>query len=354
MQKLSQLFVPAADSIERPGKNLDDGSNPSFEGRLVQKIKKQRIEPGSYQGVYLATPSGQLLAGSHEAIHDVRKVEKLMREGLEKWQGFSPAERLMTKEVLAEAVAELEDFEGRSQYPQNGLVLSAICRDLPRGNSGKPSRRNAYNQDYAWFRKGEARALLPKQPVKGTKQKVQRDLVERLARFHFVDLVRGHTSSYPQKAVEHAELIAEVIDVKGTLVSLSYKGRTRTAEVHDGVHLEGKWNAAGPGIPKLQKRGVDATLEGQAVYDLKAEKFVSFDLLALSVRWGGNAYNGRLDARDFGPAPMGIVLNLAGDNVAEQVPPLFFGSWAASWASPYARPRPRLTLVPAWPVWNRS
>src|SRR5437763_953714 len=47
----------------------------------------------------------------------------------------------------------------------------------------------------------------------------------------------------------------------------------------DGVHIEGKWNAKGPGIPTLQTRGIDARLEGQAVYDLKAEKFVSFDLL---------------------------------------------------------------------------
>jgi hypothetical protein len=47
----------------------------------------------------------------------------------------------------------------------------------------------------------------------------------------------------------------------------------------------------------------------------------------LSERWGGNAYNGRLDERDFGPAPMGIVLKLAGDSAAERVPPLFFKSY---------------------------
>ena len=112
--------------------------------------------------------------------------------------------------------------------------------------------------------------------------------------------------------------------MKGNLVSLRFKGRTRTSEVHDGVHIEGKWNRPGPGIPKLQKRGVDARLEGQAVYDLNTEKFVSFDLVALSSRWGGNAYNGRLNDRDFGPAPMGIVLKLAGNSAAEQVPPMFF------------------------------
>lgn len=326
MQELSEKFVPAADQIERPGKSLEDGT--SFESRLVQKIKKQCNDLASYQGVFVATPNGLLLAGSHEDMHDPRKVEKLMRQGLEKWAKQSPVERLMTKEVFAQAVAELGEVNRRSRYPQDGLVLRVICRDLPR--SAKPSNspsRNAYNQDFAWFRKEEARAFVPRQPIKGARQEVQRDLLERLARFHFVDLVRGHTASFPQQAVEHAGLASEVIDVKGNLVSLSYKGRTRASEVHDGVHIEGKWNAMGPGIPKVQTRGIDAKLEGQAVYDLKAEKFVSFDLLALSERWGGNAYNGRLDELDFGPAPMGIVLNLAGGSAAEQVAPLFFNSY---------------------------
>jgi hypothetical protein len=183
LQELSAKLIPTADQIERPGKSLEEGT--SFESRFVQKIKKQCNNLATYQGVFLATPSGLLLAGSHEAIHDARKVEKLMREGLEKWGKLSTAERLMTREVLARATAELAQVEGKSQFPQDGLVLRVIYRDLPR--SPKPSTspsRNAYNQDYAWFRKAEARALLPARPIKGAKGKVPRDLVERMARFH--------------------------------------------------------------------------------------------------------------------------------------------------------------------------
>jgi hypothetical protein len=318
--------IPTADAIERPGKSLEEGNN--FESLFVQKIKKEANNLATYQGVFLATPSGFLLAGSHEATHDARKVEQVMLKGLEKWAKLLPAERLMTKDKLALAVAELEAVEGQSQYPADGLVLSVICRDLPRAKKPKASvYGNPYNQDYAWFRKDEARAFLPKQLVQGAKWNVPRDLLERLACFHFVDLVRGHTASFPKKAVEHAELTAEVIDVQGHLVSLGYKGRTRTSEIHDGVHIEGKWNAKGPGIPEPQTRGVDAKLEGQAVYDLKAERFVSFEMVASAERWGGNAYNGRLDERDFGPAPLGFVLQLAGNNPAERIPPMFFKAY---------------------------
>jgi hypothetical protein len=322
LQELSAKVIPTADQIERPGKSLEEGT--TFESRLVQKIKKQCNDLATYQGVFVVTPSGLLLAGSHEASHDARKVEMLLRQGLEKWGKLSAAQRLMTRAVFAKAVAELGEVEGKSQFPRDGLVLSMICRDLPRSKPSTSPSRNAYNQDYAWFRKAEAPAFLPEKLIKGARWKVRRDLVERLARFHFVDLVRGHTAPFPQRAVEHAELTATVVDVKGSLVSLGYKGRTRTSEVHDGVHIEGKWNAKGPGIPEPQTRGVDAMLEGRAVYDVKAERFVSFELLAVSKRWGGNAYNGRLDERDFGPAPMGIVLTLAGASAAERVPPLFF------------------------------
>ena len=324
------MLVPAADAIERPGKGLDDETNTSFESRLVRKIKTQATgDFYSYQGIYVATPSGLLLAGTHHDGRDVRKVEKLLREGLAKWDTISPSNRLMTQDVFSRAVAELAKEEGRKQYPDDGLVLSVVCRDLPRPDSKNVSKvhRKMYNQDYAWFRKSEARAFLPERLTKGATQKVKRDLLERLARFHFVDLVRGHTSSYPQNAVEQADLTAEVVDVKDNLVSLRYRGRTRTSEVHNGVHIEGKWNRPGPGIPELQKRGVDARLEGYAVYDQQAERFVSFNVLVMTTRWGGNVYNARTQFLDFGPAPMGIVLNLAGDNAAEQVPPMFFRSY---------------------------
>jgi hypothetical protein len=188
-------MIPTADAIERPGKSLEEGTN--FESRFVQRIKKECNDLATYQGVFIATPGGSLLAGSHEAIHDPRKVEQVMRRGLEKWGKRTAARRLMARDVLARAVAELDEVEGRSQFPSDGLVLRVICRDLPR--RPKPSTspsRNAYNQDYAWFCKAEVRAFLPKRPIKGARGNVPRDLVERLASFHFRDLVRGHTSPW--------------------------------------------------------------------------------------------------------------------------------------------------------------
>ena len=114
------MFVPTADQIERPGRSLEVGT--SFESRLVQKIKKQCNDLATYQGVFVATPNGMLLSGSHEAVHDPRKVEKHMRQGLEKWAQLSAAERVLSKAEFAKAVAELGVVEEKNQYPQSSSV----------------------------------------------------------------------------------------------------------------------------------------------------------------------------------------------------------------------------------------
>src|SRR6516162_3202248 len=103
MQELAAHFVPAADQIERPGKSLEEGT--SFESRFVQQTKKQCNNLATYQGVFVATPAGALLAGSHEDMHEARKVEKLLRRGLEEWGKRSPAPPLMPRETFAQALA---------------------------------------------------------------------------------------------------------------------------------------------------------------------------------------------------------------------------------------------------------
>ena len=82
-----------------------------------------------------------------------------------------------------------------------GIVVSQVHRKMD-------------NQDYAWFRESEARAFLPEQPIKGAKRKVKRDLVERLARFHFVDLVREADGEHAvRRHLLRGQFVEELIDI---------------------------------------------------------------------------------------------------------------------------------------------
>jgi hypothetical protein len=186
--ELARRCVPVADQLD----HLESGTDS--ESRFLQKVKKQSHPDNySYQGIYLAAPNGVLMAGSHESLHDPRKVEKLLRQGLAKWQKLPAKDRLLAKEAFAKAVAERGGRGGRGQkqYPRDGLVLRLFCRDLP----GSPALNDVYkkmwNSDYVWFRKEEALAFMPPKPTRGRTHAVRRDLVERLARFHLIDAVRG-------------------------------------------------------------------------------------------------------------------------------------------------------------------
>jgi hypothetical protein len=63
-------------------------------------------------------------------------------------------------------------------------------------------------------------------------------------------------------------------------------------------------------------------LLGTATFDLKKERFLSFELVAVGTRWGATQFNVRSD--DLGPAGMGFYFTLAGDSPAERVAPAHF------------------------------
>ncbi len=186
-------------------------------------------------------------------------------------------------------------------YPDVGLVLRVVARDQKR------ERWPDANLDYAWFRKDEARALLPAKPKKDAKHEVPRELVQRLACFHLLDNVHAlNYTFFPKEAIDKARLTSTVVQVKGDLVSLRFEGETRASLVS----------------PK--KVGYEPKLLGRATYNLKEQKFVSFELLAVGMRWGLGNCNQR---HNPAPALMGIVFTLAGDSQAERLPPAFISRY---------------------------
>src|SRR5262249_29943178 len=133
-----------------------------------------------------------------------------------------------------------------------------------------------------WFTKEEAKQFLPQPPHVGQKHDLPAPLVERIARCHLVDNVRGQTAAYDAKHIEKARLTVAVTAVDGSVVSLRLEGETRAA-------AEGSWSVRGLRNPQPtpQKRGFETRLLGKATYDGTKERFVTFELVAVGTRWGG-------------------------------------------------------------------
>jgi hypothetical protein len=321
-------FVPAADEVSR----LQRGSDP--ECRLFQKVAEQghyagrTVPSGTRQGTYATAPSGVLLASINS--NDPERMAGMLEEALARWQTLSREERLLPEDPRA-SVGELSRYE--EFYPRNGLVLRVNSRDLPRQEQAADWRGSAWNQDYTWFTKDEARLLVPEKPVAGQRREVPELIPHRIARCSLVDNVRGQTWPYAPEDVRHARLTSEVIAVDGDVLTLRLTGATQTV-------AEGIWCIAGyrdMHNPTPQKRGFEAHLSGGAKYDLKQEQFVAFEMVALGTRFGGTQYNGRHD--DLAPAPIGVAFTLAGDSPAERVAPAYLHSYGWAGLPEYRRRR---------------
>jgi hypothetical protein len=313
VKRLMAEFVPAADEVH----SLQTRKDP--EGLLFQKIAEQghyagRVQPtNTRQGTYAAAPSGVLLGSINS--NDPKRMADMLRQALAKWRSLPEPDKWLE--------GSLRPTPGRPEfhYPADGLVLRQTVRDLPRQNPPPDWRGTAWNKDYAWFRKEEARSLLPAELRAGSTQDVPRPLLVRLGRFNLMDTVRGQSFQYPANAIQRAELTARVERVVGDRVEVRLNGQMRAEQT-------GRWPIAGyrdMHSPSDQKRGYDLDLEGEAVWDRSKEKFTKFELVAAGSRWGATQYNGRSD--DLGPAPIGYLFQLASDQPHDKVPPSEFHSY---------------------------
>ncbi|MGB6042078.1 MAG: hypothetical protein WBF93_02865 [Pirellulales bacterium] len=313
-------FIPVADEVHW----LQSHDGP--EARLFQKIAEQghyggRDKPTSTrQGIYATAPNGTFLASIN--TNDPKQLAGMMREALTKWRELKTDER-----TFDEFPNGTGRKRGELRIPPDGLVLKVNSRDLPRddlpdGDARDDDTRDDWrgafwNQDFAWFTKQEASQFFT--PKLSAEKAVPAAIVKRLARLHLLDNVRGQTwPPYSEKNVRRARLQSKVTAIAGDLVSLRLEGETRCT-------AKGGWSSPGWEDISQRERGVETKLLGSAVYDLKQEAFVQFELVAIGSRWGATQYNARRD--DLGPAPIGFVFTLAGKRAADKVAPAFWSSY---------------------------
>jgi hypothetical protein len=318
VKKLTTKFIPAADEVGR----LQSGKDA--ECRLFRKIAEQghyagRTQPSrTRQGTYVTTADGTFLASWNK--NDPRIVARMLRKALKNWDRLKAEGR----EFLGEDRLEIARLNRADRFfPEGGLVLKVNTRDLPRDPSQQGCWSDSWNQDFAWFTQDEAKQFLAGKIGPGRTRKVPRTLVKRLARFHFLDNVRGWTPPFPARAIDDATLISRVTAVDGDVVSLRLEGRTNAVQT-------GVWSIRcfeDMNRPSRQERGLEMKLVGSARFDQKQGRFVGFEVVAVGTRWGGTQYNRRDD--DLAPAPFGAVLSLAGASRAERVAPAHFRRYGA-------------------------
>jgi hypothetical protein len=320
VQALAEKFLPVADEVGRL-QRVKDPDGLYFQVMAEHGHYAGRTTPSdTRQGIYAFAPSGKFLASIN--TRSAEAVAGMLRKALKAWDALPAAERTASESQLgAETAGKVKRLE--RWYPKDGLVLRAAARDLPRERPQSRRadwRADAWNLDFAWFRKDEARSFVP-EPTVGATAEVPTELASRFLRCHLIDNVRGQTESFPPKALERGALRTRVTAVEGEVVILRIEGEAR-------LERQGSWPIQGFSKPQPDQRlGFEGRLLGTARWDRSRERFVQFELLAVGIRWGGTQFNGRGD--DMGTAPIGYHFALAGDSPQERVAPARI--WEYGW-----------------------
>ena len=309
---VSQHFIPVAENCS-PLQWQQDAKGEFFRLLGEQGHYAGRTFPTeTRQGYYTCAADGTVLVAKNS--RDPREMEAMLHQARRRFDLLAEADGATNA-----AIAELPDFTPArpSRYPEGGLVLQLSTRDLPRAidNRHDDWRKHAWNLDYAWFTRDEAREIVPALRVPGTCQPVPESVVRRLARFHLRDFARGEPPAWPKDAVRRAELETTILEVGGDnhdLVRLALSGV---------VHLswQWRWHDRMRDEDRQAENGLDVQLYGEATWDEEASAFIAFDLMAAGSRWGTSQYNSRRD--DLEPAPLGIAFTLAGDEPRHRTPP---------------------------------
>jgi hypothetical protein len=309
-------FIPAADEVNRLQRGKDTESR-LFQAFAEQGHYKGRFKPSNTrQGIYATTPNGKFLASCNTRQAGV--VAKMMRRALDRWKQIDKSQRRLTDKQLA-SLKNTRRWEAK--YPEDGLVLRVTTRDLPGAKKGRDWKENAWNLDYAWFKKDEALEFVPAKAAVGKSREVSEKLMRRLVRLHLLDYVRGQVSTFSNKDVEKARLKATVVRVGKNRMELRLEGETRAVR-------RGRWAISGfKKQPDQQEIGFETTILGHATFDTKKQRFVAFEMIAKGTRWGGTQFNGRSDS--LGAGPIGAVLSLGSGEVSERVAPARI--WSYGW-----------------------
>jgi hypothetical protein len=256
------------------------------------------------QGVYIATPKGELLEWMSSGGSSIpgasyatsADVVKLMERALKKWGNPAPKRN---DTLLAE-----KDYLVSHGLNVDGIVLRITTRDLPRKAAAAAGKtkwslaefREDWNLNYAAFTRDRVPLSLHDPLTLGAKQDVLGELIFFLARDYLIDNVHGTPPPPDGAKVKRTRLTAEVVGIAKNLVSLRLEGET--------VALSAEF-------------GYDAKILGRASYDLDGKKWTAMELVAVGSRRGAQYESGRGPWQgtpvDSGPAPMGIVCTLVGN-----------------------------------------
>ncbi len=172
------------------------------EGKLFARVLKQAGEglDGRSQGVYIFSPSAELLA--HSNTTEAKHVKQLMDRALEKY----------TPGVSSVNIDKTSPDQHYFAEPPDGTVVLDVTSKVLGGYEHSEDRREEIYQksmgyDHLWLRRDEAKAI-----ARGT---IPEAVSKRIVRFHLVDNTRGEPPYWHSDEIREFDLSLENGRIRG-------------------------------------------------------------------------------------------------------------------------------------------
>ena len=207
-----------------------------------------------------------------------------------------------------------------------------FVRDI--GDNPRDPQRAPVNRDTVWFSGQELQGWLPDAKT-GAEADVSPRLLERLARFVFVDNVRGQTLPYARAELQGGGLRSKVLAIRGSFVDIEITGHSKATAKGPWIDDDNYWKPNGE-FPRF----LSCEIFGNATFDRDTERFTSFELVATGERQGRTTFNGRAKDEPDSIHQIGFLLQLADESY--RVAPTFINMYGVKWvAGPKRKSGPR-------------
>lgn len=246
------------------------------------KINPRILDGTTAQGTYVFAADGTAYGFNNN--RSVERLNAMLDKGLEAFSANPPKTVNISKELIDEPWGRTPE--------KDTSVLRVFTRIRP-VPEGAPDSNKMVARDHVWILAGEVEYLVKNNAVPN-------DLAMRLARFHFVDNVRGEPDMWQRNEVEKAEFTVRKLSGGKLALSGTFSMQTKDS-----------------------KRGVQGKLDAELT--ISNNLITRFRGYAQGFAWGVSTYT---QGAPEGRFPIAWAFVETNDATSKVVPPqaAFFGS----------------------------
>ncbi len=303
----NESFIPVAADDWYERRRNDDA------GEFFRKVASQGPRKGeggsTRQGIYCLTADGQLLAYKN-AGQNADVMRDVFKQALAAWNRL-PEGRRKPGAVQVQPAGNADARFSRTP-PEGGLIAVVYTRILE-SDAGGAFRKGSCEvlggdraaRDHLWVTAGEVKSIFPAVAKAGDRVPMPPAVLQRIARFHFLDNTRGEPPSWRRDEVRKATLSLVVESATPQRLQGRFEGSALMTTDPD---------------PTKAARGFDVQIGGEWIYDRQAGGFQQFDLTAVGDHWGESPLTRR--ARP-GRAPLGVSIEMVASPAkpGDRIPP---------------------------------